>query len=218
MIWSVNLGLRYDYIDTDTKTLINPTNPPVIQSLETLPGSRPFGPTRIRFIRCIPRLGLAFPITERTVFYTQYGKFVQMPLLRSMYGNRSFYGANMVGGNALYYSRAGADLEPIRSTQYEIGYRQQIGSSAAFSIVAYYKNIKNQLNFAYVIADPQSEIRSYPAYVNDDFVTNKGFEVGISLRRIHRVQMRINYTLASPEGSASDRYAPPTKECLSPGL
>jgi outer membrane receptor protein involved in Fe transport len=205
----INAGLRFDYIDVDSKYLINPTNPPVTQTFESIADSG--WADKEPVMQFSPRLGMSFPISERTVFYAQYGKFMQMPTFDSMYGNRFYYGNNILYG---FNSWAGADLDMIRTTQYEIGFRQQFSNFGAFSIVGYYKNIKNQLDRHLIEADVVSEIKSYLAWHNADFTTTRGFDLEFVLRRISRVQLRLNYTLSSAEGSSSDRWAVDTKNAF----
>jgi outer membrane receptor protein involved in Fe transport len=205
----INAGLRFDYINTDSKQLIDPSNPPIIQTFKTIADS---GWTDAKPVQQIsPRLGISFPVSERTVFYAQYGKFMQMPELMTIFGNRAIYGNRIISG---FFSYAGENLEPVRTTQYEVGFRHQFGDVSAISLVGYYKNIKNQTNTILVLANPLSEIRSYSTFQNQDFSTIRGFDFEFTLRRIDRLQAKLNLTVSSSEGSSSDAFDPITKDAF----
>ena len=114
----INAGLRFDYFDTDDQTLKNPANPPVDpdgyllleEAWETV---KPFQ-------QLSPRLGLSFPVSEKTVFYMQYGKFIQTPEFFTTYRGYRRISRRIVffGGSVAY------GLEQVRTTSYEIGFRQ----------------------------------------------------------------------------------------------
>ncbi len=77
----INAGLRYDYINMDTYKWADPLNPKY--NIQThLPLDLGQGD---KFSYLSPRLGFSFPVTDRTVFHMQYGKFVQNPSLDISY-------------------------------------------------------------------------------------------------------------------------------------
>ena len=72
-----------------------------------------------------PRLGLAFPISDEIVFHLQYGKFAQMPELDLPYASTRYM--HLVWGGQNYTpDPMGFDLDPIETTQYEVGMSYQI--------------------------------------------------------------------------------------------
>ena len=48
-------------------------------------------------------------------------------------------------GGFFIHTPVGYDVRPTRTTQYEIGFTQQMGDFASFDITAYYKDIKDQV-------------------------------------------------------------------------
>jgi hypothetical protein len=193
----INAGLRYDYFNTDDQTLKNPTNPPVDpgghlileDAWETL---KPFQ-------QLSPRLGFSFPVSEKTAFYMQYGKFIQTPEFFTTYrGYRRISRRIVFGLGSVAFG-----LEPVRTTSYEIGFRQQLSRVAAFDITGFYRNIKGQVQLTIQESAPGAGIEDYGRYINGDFATTKGLELRFSLRRIQRLQAQINYTLTQAEGTAS---------------
>ena len=197
----INFGLRFDYFDTDDRTLKDPANPPFDPNTGYVAENawKDVDP----FQQLSPRLGFSFPVSERTVFYMQYGKFIQMSELNNIYFGSARYSRQM---NPKYYyiQPIGYGLEPVRTTSYEIGFRQQLSSVAAFDITGFYKNIKGQIQIERQRAAAGAEfIQTYERFVNGDFATTKGLEFRFTLRRTNRIQAQVNYTLTNAEGTGS---------------
>ncbi len=91
-------------------------------------------------------MGFSFPVTDQTIFHAQWGKFVQQSRLRDVY-----QGLNATGVQywrwLLYPAPVGFDVEPTRTTQYEVGFTQQIGEFASFDITGFYKDITDQITY-----------------------------------------------------------------------
>jgi outer membrane receptor protein involved in Fe transport len=158
------------------------------------------------FTAVSPRLGFAFPVTDRTVFHVQWGKFVQAPRLRDLFNTRGYWAEVFDGKNA-YLNPFGFDLEPERTTQYELGFTQQLTDAAAFDITAYYKDIKGQIQVARVTTEPGAVAAGYNKLINGDFATTKGLELSFRLRRTARITAQVNYTLAVARGTGSTTNA-----------
>ncbi|RMG33507.1 MAG: TonB-dependent receptor, partial [Methanobacteriota archaeon] len=121
----INAGLRLDYFDTKSKRLVNPENPAIDQNTKKFLDEawQEVDP----YTQISPRLGFSFPVSEKTVFYMQYGKFVQMPELETMFAGIHEYNFEYIGSGFAFLDPAGFGLEPVRTTSYEIGFRQQLG-------------------------------------------------------------------------------------------
>ena len=201
----INAGFRVDYFDTDDWTLLNPTNPANIDKVnKVIPESewKQVDP----FIKVSPRLGFSFPVSDKTVFYMQYGKFWQTAELNDIYYD-SFSLYDQIAGGLFYSAPIGFGLEPISSTQYEIGFRQQLSSVAAFDLSGFYKNVKGQTMVEKVTPEPGAIISAYNRLINGDFATTKGLELKFTLRRTNRLQAQLNYTLTRAEGTGSSENA-----------
>jgi outer membrane receptor protein involved in Fe transport len=200
----INAGVRLDYFDSDDRTLIDRTAPVVSFNQIDETSWKDLDP----FILVSPRLGFSFPVSERTVFYTQYGKFAQMPELNdSYYGIYQYASQIVVGGNYYGANPIGFGLEPIKTTAYEIGFRHQLGDYAAMDITGFYKNVKGEPTTIRVATDPRLAISNYNLITNGDFSTTKGFELKLQLRRINNVMAQLNYTFANAEGTGSGETA-----------
>jgi hypothetical protein len=196
----INFGLRWDYIDpnsvdTDTPGDLDFNNDDYILATsykETETTSQ-----------VSPRIGFSFPVTDRTVFHAQYGKFIQQSRL-----NDSWRGAAQMSGNinaGLWNSAAnGWGLRPERTTQYELGFSQVISDIASFDITAFYKDIRDQIQYIMIPPEPGSANKIYSSVGNRDFTTSKGIEVKFILRRTERVSAQVNYTFMDARSTATD--------------
>ncbi|RKY52173.1 MAG: hypothetical protein DRP92_06045, partial [Candidatus Neomarinimicrobiota bacterium] len=199
----INAGVRVDYFDTDDRELINPASPPVIRTAVMLADSawKKKDPELI----ISPRIGLSFPVTEATVFYAQYGKFYQMPSFWNMYFSTYTFGRQIVQGGYYYINPIGFGLDPIKTTSYEIGFRQAIGGFASIDITGFYKNVKGLVQVVKQLpSTPVSTLTTYyDRLVNGDFATHKGLEVRFNLRRWNHILAQIHYTYTDAEGTQS---------------
>ncbi|PIS29432.1 MAG: hypothetical protein COT43_03855 [Candidatus Marinimicrobia bacterium CG08_land_8_20_14_0_20_45_22] len=199
----INLGVRMDYFDLDDKTLKNPADPEVDKDASMLAQDawEKIKPEPI----FSPRIGLSFPVTDRTVFYMQYGKFVQMPSLNNVYFSTFTLARQIVRQGYYFLNPVGFGLNPLKTTSYEIGFRQQISENAAMDVTAFYKNIRGLVQIINQKIDPTASIPGrYERYTNGDFATTKGMEFRLNLRRINRLSTQINYTLTQAEGTQSN--------------
>ena len=96
-------------------------------------------------------------------------------------------------------------MEPQRTTQYEVGFSQQIGQDIGVEITGYFKDIRN-LNSTKIIQSIVAGDR-YGLYINKDFANSRGVTVAISKRRSNKVSGNIDYTYSISEGNASDPAA-----------
>ncbi len=198
----INVGLRYDYIKVDNKEFKEPTRPETAidpNSGEILLDGWKEVPA---FDAVSPRLGFSFPVTDQTVFHAQFGKFVQQTRLRDMYQGLYQTSYNLNGGLEIT-APVGYNIQPTRTTQYEIGFTQQIGELASFDITGFYKDIQNQVVFDKVSTDPTSPIKGYNILRNGDFATTKGVEIAFNMRRTSRFQVNAALTFQDAQGTGS---------------
>ena len=196
----VNAGLRFDSFDNDDWEFIDPANPSYDPVNFTILES---GTKNTKAFRTVsPRVGFSFPVTDRTVFHVQYGKFVQSPQLNAIYLSTSQYALAFSGRNFISVP-VGTGLEPERTTQYEIGFTQQFADFASFDITTFYKDIKSQIQVDKVTTTSGSTTASYNILQNGDYATTKGLELSLTVRRVERVQAFINYTLSDAQGTGS---------------
>jgi len=196
----LNAGVRFDYFDTDSEEFINPHH--VLYSADG--GLDPAGLKDVDpFMSWSPRLGFSFPVTANTIFHAQYGKFYQQSRLRDVYKGYNVIADDIKGGFEIL-APVGFGLKPEQTTQYEIGFKQQLGHNFAFDITFFYKDIKDQIQQRSIYAELGANHMQYHAWVNGDFETVKGFEIKMDLRRISRVAGSIDYTFSNALGTGSN--------------
>lgn len=195
----LNIGLRLDYIDTDTKTFADASNVPFDQD-GILDESKMVDVDPL--LQISPRLGFSFPVTDKTVFHAQYGKFIQQSRLRDVYlgFNRA---SDVIKGGFAESAPVGYGIKPERTTSYEIGFSQQLGENFAFDITGFYKDIKDQVQLRPIFASATANHSRYYAFVNGDFGTVKGVEFKLDLRRTERLSANVDYTYSDARGTGS---------------
>ncbi|MBD3409037.1 MAG: TonB-dependent receptor [Ignavibacteriales bacterium] len=196
----VNAGLRFDYYDIDNLRFVDPAKPQLafpagdpeidVNGLEEVPV----------FMAVSPRLGFSFAVTDRTVFHAQYGQFVQQTRLRDVYQGWYYIRYALEGGFEIT-APVGYDVRPTRTTQYEVGFTQQLGEFASFDITGFYKDVKDQTVFKQ--QDTDGEFASYNILTNGDFATTKGVEIAFNMRRVERVLVNANMSFQDAQGTGS---------------
>lgn len=207
----INVGVRVDYFKPDGKILVDPNDPDVyrpkreeniVLSLDERRAKWYKDPTDK--IQISPRLGIAFPITDRGKIYFSYGHFFQIPNFELLYTNPEYKfgpGTQNVGiaGNP--------DLKPQQTISGEVGLQQALTDELTFDLTGYFRDIRN---LAGTRAD---EIRifggasSYSQFVNSDFGFVKGIVITLNKRLTQNWSATIDYTFQSAKGNASDPAA-----------
>ncbi|NOY58604.1 MAG: TonB-dependent receptor [Calditrichaeota bacterium] len=192
----LNLGFRFDQFDANYGNY--PRNPedPVPDSLISSGGVIK-DPVRVPAKNAwSPRIGVAFPITERDLLHFNYGRYFQQPVLNFAFRNLTFdlSGAFPLIGNP--------NIDPERTTAYEFGVKHQFGDNLAVNAVGFYKDITGLTDTKrvyYTIAD------WYGLYINQDFGDIRGFEVNIYKRPSGSdfLSGSLNYTYSVAKGKSS---------------
>ncbi|HEY4612210.1 MAG TPA: TonB-dependent receptor, partial [Bacteroidota bacterium] len=131
----LNVGARFEYFDPKIVSIPKSINsatgqedyqePPIDEDLGVLEEDKLGVVDPFSYI--LPRLNFAFPVTDRTVFYAQYGKYAQLPALGQLYvsirqlsntvnpSSRSPYDLGATGAPPVPFT-----AKPERNTQYEM--------------------------------------------------------------------------------------------------
>ncbi|MGH7494181.1 MAG: TonB-dependent receptor [bacterium] len=193
----VNAGLRYDYFQSDGSVPVDFGEP-------NLSAVRPAGSSS----QLSPRVGLAYPITDRGVLHVSYGHFFQIPNFEFLYSNPEFelYPTQDFGSTSpperTPNTIGNADLEPQSTVIYEIGLQQQLGEQFGLDLTGYYKDIRNLLGTQ--LLESINGIR-YARYINRDYGNVRGITVSLEKRQARGgVGATIDYTFQVARGNASD--------------
>jgi len=146
-----------------------------------------------------PRFALAFPISDKGFLHFSYGHFFQVPNFSFLYTNPEF---EVSPGSGTGTTMGNGDMEPQRTTQYEIGFSQQIGNDLGIEVTGFYKDIRN-LNSTKIIESFVGGDK-YGLFINKDFANSKGITLSISKRPTGKISGNLDYTFSISEGNASD--------------
>ncbi len=183
-------GSRVDAlrIVNDLSGQVRPTDEPISNAFEEYSPQATF----------MPRIGVSFPVTDRAVFFASYNVTSQRPSERAFTTFRSYEEITTQNSRT-----PNPKLKPERTVQYELGFRQRLGTSTALTISGFYRTQENKISNRRLIGG----FPSYGTYLNADFTTTKGIEFGFDLRRTRNLAVTTNYTLAFAQGTGSDAGA-----------
>ena len=223
----VNLGLRFDYFDSDGKILADPKDPnindPYLKEHRyknpTAPDSELVEYTldekeafwwkdASEKYHISPRFGIAYPITERGVIHFSYGYFYQMPSFRILYGaNDGTDNSNpdievaKTQGNTAFLSNA--DLKPQKTVMYEIGLQQQLSNDIGMDVTMFYRDIRDWVG-ASTLNPTYLKSVAYTQFINKDYSNVKGITLSLNKRYSNYFEAAIDYTYMVAEGTASN--------------
>jgi outer membrane receptor protein involved in Fe transport len=106
----VNAGLRYDYINSETEILADEANPLLYAVGGDTLTSKDLKSGKSHN-KLSPRIGIGFPVSDRTQFHANYGIFYQQPNLEDLYVGYNYVGYKVFSGG-YYYPFGNPDLLP----------------------------------------------------------------------------------------------------------
>lgn len=128
-----------------------------------------------------PRLGISFPITERTVVFFSYGHFFQIPEMQFFY--RDPYSGGTTGNPNLDYER---------TIIYEFGLTHQIFYDLAIDIKSYTKDISHQIGTTQLKAALGIPVELFD---NKSYGRARGIEFELSKRYADFYSGKLTYTV-----------------------
>ncbi len=196
----VNVGLRADYFDART----------TVPEDFTRPTTGPRVPTSAK-VQLSPRLGLAYPISDRGVVHVAYGHFFQLPPFDYLFTNPDYI-YNPTEGRTRAFGFA--DLKPQQTVAYEIGLQQALSDNIGLEVTAFYKDIRNLLGIRFEEIAPgvgeNFQGSRYGRYTNTDYGSVRGVTVAFERRANSGaagragLSLNVDYTFQIAEGSASN--------------
>ncbi|MDQ7053638.1 MAG: TonB-dependent receptor [candidate division KSB1 bacterium] len=135
----VNAGLRFDYFNPDGGVPVDFRAPDESEKVRAEPSTQ-----------VSPRLGIAYPITDRGVIHVSYGHFFQIPNFRYLYTNPEFdifplQSTPSPPPQSLLNTVGNAALKPQKTIMYEIGLQQQLTDNLGLYVTVFNKDIRNLL-------------------------------------------------------------------------
>ncbi|HDR03778.1 MAG TPA: TonB-dependent receptor [Candidatus Marinimicrobia bacterium] len=155
------------------------------------------------FVTLSPRIGISFPVAEKTAFRVQYGHFRSMPGINQALDNQTNHGWGILGN---------PNLEPKLSVNYEIGLQQNLWDSHQLDIVTYYNDLKKQVHTVYKESSAGSikytgdYYGTYRTYSNNSHGSSQGLELNFSNRTVSAWRYRLGYALSQTKIGYSGNY------------
>ncbi|HOP27545.1 MAG TPA: TonB-dependent receptor [Candidatus Sabulitectum sp.] len=170
-------GLRADYFDANTSVF----------SSEEGGASEVEPKTHLS-----PRLSFSVPFSERSLFFTTYGHYFQMPPMNSLFLQTSYStgSSRIIAGNPA--------LDPELTTLFEVGIRQELDRYTDAALSFYNKDITGLVS-----TDNHSEGQFY-VFTNDDSHGNvRGLETSLTRMSGGHISGQAFYTLSIAKGRYS---------------
>ncbi|HDQ00651.1 MAG TPA: TonB-dependent receptor [bacterium] len=217
----MNVGVRFDYFDPNSLVLADPKDPNIYQPLlaehkyidPTLPDEQRNDPSNLIPLdqrqqfwykpatakyKISPRLGIAYPITERGVIHFSYGHFFQIPLFDYLYSSPDFKVTEAEGSRII----GNADLRPQKTVMYEIGLQQQIADDVGFDLTMFYRDVRDWVGASPLI-DTYGDAK-YSRFENKDYSNVRGFTLSFDKRYSNYFSAKVDYSFMIAEGSHSN--------------
>ena len=145
-----------------------------------------------------PRIGIAYPITDRGVIHVSYGHFFQIPHFSYLYDNPEFEISNNTNGGIL----GNAALAPEKTVMYEIGIKQEIAPFTSIDFTMFYRDTRDWVGIS-------APIKSYPVgnyrkYENKDYANTRGFTIVLDRGFQNGFGAGIDYSWMVAEGTYSN--------------
>lgn len=178
----VNAGVRLDFFSPGNNTEVTIASSEIDANVE-----------KYKF-QVSPRLGFAFPITDRDKFHFHYGRFTQWPSRTYLFQTQELIGWQGVLGNP--------DLDEELTVSYQAGVSHQFTETVAGHFVVFNKDIFGLISSTIVLDEElgQQGIR----YINRTYASSRGLEISIDKRLSNYIGGEISYTYSFADGVASD--------------
>jgi len=197
----VNLGLRYDYFDSNWKVAADNRDKMLISASRASLDDLQLVEVAAKQ-QWSPRLGIAYPITDRGTIYFSYGHFFQIPPFAYLYANPEF---EVISGR--FNSILGnANLNPQSTVTYEIGLKQQVAEDVGVEAICFYKDVNDLLGSE--LFELYSRGDYYGRYANQDYGNVQGITFSLEKRRGRGLlSAAMDYTYQISESNASSPTA-----------
>jgi hypothetical protein len=188
----VNGGIRLDFFSPGNNT-------------DILINSSEIDPTVEKYkFQISPRLGFAFPITDKDKFHFHYGRFTQWPSRTYLFRTQDLIAGSGILGNP--------DLDEELTVSYQAGVSHQFSPTVAANFVVFSKDIYGLISSTRV-TDEDLGIQGY-RYINRTYASSRGLEISINKRLSHHFGGEVSYTYSFADGVASDANFGVTAEGL----
>lgn len=203
-----NIGIRFDYYNPDGIVLNDPEDPEIVNPIKPENKAKTLAEREKYWYKKAtdkyafsPRIGLAFPISDRGVIHFSYGHFFQLPAYETMYQNPKFKLADQAGSAGVI---GNADLKPQKTTKGEIGIQQQLSEDISIDATMFFEDFRDLIGTSSDEIAVFGQNKTYSKYTNSDFGFSKGVIVKLSKRFSDGLAVNLDYTYSVTKGNASN--------------
>jgi outer membrane receptor protein involved in Fe transport len=140
-----------------------------------------------------PRLGIAYPVSDKDVLSFHYGWTFQTPAGRYVFENR--------GAQASVGTRGNPDLEPETNISYQAGVQHLFSRDISGQFSVFFKDIYGLIT----VRQERDEFGNLVnVFFNGDYASSRGFETSLIKSFSHKFSAEVNYTFQLATGVASD--------------
>ncbi len=153
-----------------------------------------------------PRLGVAYPITDEGVIHFSFGIFRQTPDYEQLYRGDQLKvppGASGLQGGKGGNGYANPDLEPQRTTMYELGLQQQLHDNLGADVTLFYRDIRDWITTGPSLSTAIGGL-AYARRINRDFANVLGITLALNRRFANNFSFSADYTFQVAEGTNSN--------------
>jgi outer membrane receptor protein involved in Fe transport len=140
-----------------------------------------------------PRLGIAYPISDKDVLSFHYGRTYQNPVYNQVFEARGQTTSLLTLGNP--------DLQPETNVSYQAAVQHLFSADVSGQFAVFFKDIYGLVTTRQKTL-PSGDVVNY--YYNADYASSRGFEASIIKSFSHKFSAEINYTYSLASGVASD--------------
>jgi outer membrane receptor protein involved in Fe transport len=140
-----------------------------------------------------PRLGIAYPVSDKDVLSFHYGWTFQTPARQYIFENRGMQASVGVRGNP--------DLEPETNISYQAGVQHLFSRDISGQFSVFFKDIYGLITVRQERDDFGNLVN---VYYNGDYASSRGFETSLIKSFSHKFSAEVNYTFQLATGVASD--------------
>uniref|UniRef100_A0A832I325 TonB-dependent receptor n=1 Tax=Eiseniibacteriota bacterium TaxID=2212470 RepID=A0A832I325_UNCEI len=200
--FTANFGVRADYwfIGREAERAIADTanrNVTAETRDEFFDGTSAFFGRRYK-VKLSPRVIVAFPITQNSSFFFNYGQFTQNPSYRYVYSKLTSISSES------FPLLGNPNLNPQVSVNYEVGAKHQFLPTAAVNASVFVKDVYDYPVATTFKRQSGTDLSDVLVYLNGHFARSKGFEIEIEKRRAKHWSGRLSYTYQQTKGKSSD--------------
>src|SRR5690606_2761868 len=167
-----NVGVRFDYFNANANVPADSKDPDIFNPFLAENRANTLEQRETYWYRKVdpkfalsPRLGVAYPISDRGVIRFSYGYFFQIPEYDRLFTRDQIILEENSGTYGIF---GNPDLKPQKTIQYELGLQQEIFPGTAIDLTGFYRDIRDWISSGPTTETYSPSVR-YGTWINRDY-------------------------------------------------